>query len=291
MKRLFLKTKNVVGNQTGRQSYTFDGGKIAFDNQYKILREHLRLCGLGFGVPHDFFDLGEDLLDKWVAAVSEAGFISGTLEEVKKILRKEFVAEPTPAKTRVRVKVDKLIEKPAIRFIDLFAGIGGFHQAMSATGASCVFASEWDKHARTSYEANYGKTTPNLFDNEYRNFNSDINDARPEDIPNFEVCCGGFPCQAFSIAGLKRGFEDTRGTLFFNIANIVRYKKEHGHAPKVLFLENVKGLKMHDHGNTLQVILGVPDPYYLDKKVKMVELFPYHKLGLMNKYTHLFGDS
>lgn len=141
-------------------------------------------------------------------------------------------------------------------FIDLFAGIGGFHQALHSVGGECVFASEWDKNARISYEANYKDIAPNLFENDYKYFNSDINDAKPEDIPDFDVCCGGFPCQAFSIAGLKRGFEDTRGTLFFNIANIVRYKKEHGYAPKVLFLENVRGLKIHDHGNTLKVILG-----------------------------------
>lgn len=141
-------------------------------------------------------------------------------------------------------------------FIDLFAGIGGFHQALRSVGGHCVFASEWDKNARISYEANYKDIAPNLFENDYKYFNSDINDANPEDIPDFDICCGGFPCQAFSIAGLKRGFEDTRGTLFFNIVNIVRYKKEHGYAPKVLFLENVRGLKIHDHGNTLKVILG-----------------------------------
>lgn len=144
-------------------------------------------------------------------------------------------------------------------FIDLFAGIGGFHQAMHSVGGHCVFASEWDKYARQSYEANYHDIAPNLFENGYKFFNSDINDAKPQNIPNFDICCGGFPCQAFSIAGLKKGFEDTRGTLFFNIANIVRYKKQHGHAPKVLLLENVKGLRIHDKGNTLKVILGTLD--------------------------------
>lgn len=152
---------------------------------------------------------------------------------------------------------------PNFKFIDLFAGIGGFHQAMHSVGGHCVFASEWDKYARISYEANYNEIEPQLFEKdingEYKFFNGDINDAKPEDIPDFDVCCGGFPCQAFSIAGKKLGFEDTRGTLFFNIANIVRYKKEHGCAPKVLFLENVRGLKMHDHGNTLKVILGTLD--------------------------------
>lgn len=128
-------------------------------------------------------------------------------------------------------------KKKKYTFIDLFAGIGGFHQAMHSVGAKCVFASEWDKYARQTYEANYKEIAPNLFENNCKNFNCDINDAKPEEIPDFDVCCGGFPCQAFSIAGLKRGFEDTRGTLFFNIANIVKYKKEHGHAPKVLQLE------------------------------------------------------
>jgi DNA (cytosine-5)-methyltransferase 1 len=152
-----------------------------------------------------------------------------------------------------------MAKKKKYTFIDLFAGIGGFHQAMHSVGGDCVFASEWDKHARLSYEANYKGIAPNLFENDCKYFNEDINDARPEEIPDFDICCGGFPCQAFSIAGLRRGFEDTRGTLFFNIANIVRYKKEHGHAPKVLFLENVKGLRSHDKGNTLKVILGTLD--------------------------------
>ena len=144
--------------------------------------------------------------------------------------------------------------------MDLFAGIGGFHTAMHSVGAHCVFASEWDKYARISYEANYKDIEPNLFKKDslgnYKYFNEDITKANPADIPDFDVCCGGFPCQPFSVAGLKRGFEDTRGTLFFNIANIVKYKIEHGCPPKVLFLENVRGLKSHDKGNTLKVILA-----------------------------------
>lgn len=145
-------------------------------------------------------------------------------------------------------------------FIDLFAGIGGFHTAMHSVGAQCVFASEWDKYARISYEENYKQIDPTLFekdkDGNYLYFNEDITQAKPEDIPDFDICCGGFPCQPFSSAGLKRGFEDTRGTLFFNIANIVKYKIEHQYPPKVLFLENVRGLKSHDKGNTLKVILA-----------------------------------
>ncbi len=164
--------------------------------------------------------------------------------------------------------------KKKFTFIDLFAGIGGFHQAMHSVGGKCVFASEWDKYARISYEVNYNEIEPKLFEKDeegkYKFFNEDINDANPQDIPDFDVCCGGFPCQAFSIAGLKRGFEDTRGTLFFNIANIVKYKKEQGHAPRVLFLENVKGLKMHDKGNTLKVILATLSELNYGYKVEVL---------------------
>ena len=150
--------------------------------------------------------------------------------------------------------------KKTYTFIDLFAGIGGFHTAMHYVGGKCVFASEWDKNARLSYEANYKKIEPKLFkkdkDGRYLYFNEDINDAVPSHIPDFDVCCGGFPCQPFSVAGLKRGFEDTRGTLFFSIANIIREKINAGNPPRVLFLENVRGLKTHDKGNTLKVILA-----------------------------------
>lgn len=148
-------------------------------------------------------------------------------------------------------------------FIDLFAGIGGFHTAMQSVGAHCVFASEWDKYARISYEENYKNTEPNLFKKDrkgnYIFFNEDITMADPASIPVFDVCCAGFPCQPFSVAGLRRGFKDTRGTLFFNIANIVKQKIESGNPPKVLFLENVKGLRSHMKGETLKTILATLD--------------------------------
>ena len=145
-------------------------------------------------------------------------------------------------------------------FVDLFAGIGGFHTAMHSVGGKCVFASELDRNARLSYEANYKDIEPNLFKKnkkgEYLYFNEDITEAIPNEIPNFDICCGGFPCQPFSVAGLRRGFEDTRGTLFFNIVNIVKEKINAGYPPRVLFLENVRGLKNHDKGKTLKVILA-----------------------------------
>lgn len=140
-------------------------------------------------------------------------------------------------------------------FIDLFAGIGGFHLAMHSIGGQCVFASEWDKFARITYEHNYKKISPELFEN--GNFNWDIKEADPQKIPPFDVLCAGFPCQPFSNAGLKKGFEDTRGTLFFNIAEIVDAKIKAGIPPKVLLLENVKGLKGHDKGRTLKKICEI----------------------------------
>lgn len=146
-------------------------------------------------------------------------------------------------------------EKMSFRFIDLFAGIGGFHIAMHSVGGECVFASEWDKFARITYEHNFKKTSPKLF--EKGNFNWDIKEADPQTIPSYDVLCAGFPCQPFSNAGLKKGFEDTRGTLFFNIAEIVDVKIKAGIPPKVLFLENVKGLKSHDKGRTLKKICDV----------------------------------
>jgi len=119
-----------------------------------------------------------------------------------------------------------------------------------------VFACEWNEHARTSYRANYEAVSPNIFANDNQFFAGDINAVEPNNIPKFDVCCAGFPCQPFSIAGYRLGFEDTRGTLFFNIMEIVKAKIDSGCPPKVLLLENVKGLKNHQKGDTLKVILA-----------------------------------
>lgn len=136
-------------------------------------------------------------------------------------------------------------------FIDLFAGIGGFHLAMHRLGGVCVFASEIDEYARLTYELNYRKISPKLFENNL--FNKDIRAVSTRDIPDFDILCAGFPCQPFSQAGQKRGFDDNhnseRGNLFFNIAEIIEAKR-----PKAFFLENVRGIVTHDGGNTFRVI-------------------------------------
>ena len=134
-----------------------------------------------------------------------------------------------------------------VTFIDLFAGIGGFHLALHNVGAECVFASEWDDSARLTYETNFRKISSNLFKN--RNFAGDITKVDKKSIPDFDILCAGFPCQPFSQAGFKKGFSDIRGTLFFDIAEIIRVKK-----PKAFFLENVRGLYSHDEGRTFETI-------------------------------------
>jgi len=124
-------------------------------------------------------------------------------------------------------------------FIDLFAGIGGMRQGFQRAKGVCVFSSEFEKNAQETYEKNYGEFPF-----------GDITKISEQDIPNHDILIGGFPCQPFSHAGLKLGIDDTRGTLFYNIATILKHKK-----PKFALLENVKGLVSHDSGYTLSVIL------------------------------------
>jgi DNA (cytosine-5)-methyltransferase 1 len=127
------------------------------------------------------------------------------------------------------------------RVIDLFAGVGGirlgFEKAFKES-VNFVFSSEIDKYAKITYQANYGEIP-----------HGDITQIKAEEIPPHDIILAGFPCQAFSVAGLRKGFEDTRGTLFFDVARIAKY-----HRPKVIFLENVKGFRNHDKGNTFKVV-------------------------------------
>jgi DNA (cytosine-5)-methyltransferase 1 len=129
-------------------------------------------------------------------------------------------------------------------FIDLFAGIGGFHSALKQLGGECVFASEIDKHARETYKHNHGIDD--------RIFNDDICAISPTNIPNHQILCAGFPCQPFSQAGRKEGFKDEkRGNLFFNIVDILEAKR-----PQAFILENVRHLVNHDEGRTFATILS-----------------------------------
>ncbi len=133
--------------------------------------------------------------------------------------------------------------------IDLFAGIGGIRQGFQNNGGYTVYSSEWDKFAQKTYKANFGETP-----------DGDITKVDENSIPDHDILLAGFPCQPFSQAGLKKGFEDARGTLFFDIARILKAKR-----PKAFMLENVKQLRGHDGGKTLKVILNVLDElgYYV----------------------------
>lgn len=123
-------------------------------------------------------------------------------------------------------------------FIDLFAGLGGFRIALESLGAKCVYSNEWDEHVQKVYEDNFGDMPE-----------GDITKVDENTIPSHDILCAGFPCQAFSISGKQRGFEDSRGTLFFDVSRIVKAKK-----PKIVFMENVKNFATHDDGRTLEVV-------------------------------------
>lgn len=150
---------------------------------------------------------------------------------------------------------------PKFKFIDLFAGIGGFRMALQNLNGKCVYTSEWDEYSKKTYSANFGEVP----------FGDITLKSTKNFIPKkFDILCAGFPCQAFSIAGRRGGFEDTRGTLFFDVAEILKI-----HKPKAFFLENVKGLRNHDKGKTLETILNVlrndlgyyvPEPQIINAK-------------------------
>lgn len=192
----------------------------------------------------------------------------------------KFIKEMLYAKYEDKETVDKVAEsalqymlfevedvpfpspkKHKFTFIDLFAGIGGFRIALQNLGGKCVFSSEWDEQAQKTYKANFGEIP----------FGDITSEETKGYIPDdFDLLCGGFPCQAFSIAGKRGGFEDTRGTLFFDVATIIKRKQ-----PKAFFLENVKGLMNHNGGKTLATILHtlreylgyfVPDPQIINAK-------------------------
>ena len=189
------------------------------------------------------------------ALTSESVYEKAAIEEVKNILSEEF--QPYTITSRDIQQTftfwkEELLKIPfhgpskgqeKFTFIDLFAGIGGFRIAMQSLGGKCVFTSEWDKEAQKTYQANFGEIP----------FGDITKRETKKYIPDgFDVLCAGFPCQAFSIAGKRGGFDDTRGTLFFEVAEIIKNKK-----PKAVFLENVKGLFNHDKGKTLATILNV----------------------------------
>jgi len=194
------------------------------------------------------------------------------VRHLKRVLEKKYPGEPVSSSVAAEVLHSMLIDpkktvpfstpkNPKFKFIDLFAGIGGFRMAMQNLGGKCVFTSEWDEQAKKTYQANFGEVP----------FGDITKEETKSFIPDgFDVLCAGFPCQAFSIAGRRGGFEDTRGTLFFDVAEIIRRKR-----PKAIFLENVKGLFSHDKGKTLKTILNVlrndlgyfvPDPQVLNAK-------------------------
>lgn len=147
----------------------------------------------------------------------------------------------------------------AFKFIDLFAGIGGMRQAAEANGGICVFSSEINRDAASTYEANFGDRP-----------HGDITLVDENDIPDHDVIFGGFPCQPFSICGFKRGFEDTRGTLFFHILRIAKAKR-----PSCLILENVKHFANHDGGNTLRVVVAALEEIGYSVSVEVINAVDY----------------
>ncbi len=150
------------------------------------------------------------------------------------------------ASVRNKIIIQSLFDMPkkqkkaAFKFIDLFAGIGGIRTGFESVGGECVFTSEWDEPAQKTYQVNFGELPY-----------GDITKIKPIEIPSFDILLAGFPCQPFSMAGFKKGFADTRGTLFFDIAKIIEH-----HKPSVIFLENVRNLASHDKGNTIKVIIN-----------------------------------
>ena len=215
----------------GPHSLNEDGTIIPFDEQMAIVSHYLHNQGFESAKPYERKAEGliEDIYNvhKKNVEIDSVADVSVQYSLFSDLFSVPFL--PT--------------DNPKFTFIDLFAGIGGFRIAMQNLGGKCVFSSEWDSQAQKTYLLNYGEVP----------FGDITKETTKSFIPdNFDILCAGFPCQAFSLAGKRLGFEETRGTLFFDVAEIIRRKR-----PKAFFLENVKGLLIHDKGKTIQTILKV----------------------------------
>lgn len=218
----------------GPGSLTKEGKVMPFEEQMAIITHYLSTYKNGYSKTYEKAAkaLIKDVFD----------FKYGSGESTSKVAESPFEYNLFSELNNIPFETPK---NPKFTFIDLFAGIGGFRIAMQNLGGQCIYSSEFDPQAQRTYLINFGEVP----------FGDITKEETKKYIPdNFDILCAGFPCQAFSLAGKRRGFEETRGTLFFDVAEILKRKQ-----PKGIFLENVKGLKIHDKGRTFETIKNALD--------------------------------
>ena len=230
----FCNKKGISAVQVyGKSSITEDGNFLSFSDQAAIVSHYLQLKNRPEGVLYK--KNAEQILNEWSSWMDE--------DMTDAVADGDMVSEPPVF--QLNLFHDLLnapfhdSDSPKFTFVDLFAGIGGIRIPFTELGGKCVFSSEWDKAAQISYSYNFGEVPF-----------GDITKINSDSIPKHDVLLAGFPCQAFSIIGKMKGFADTRGTMFFEVARILQH-----HQPKAILLENVKQLVSHDGGKTFKVIL------------------------------------
>lgn len=230
----FCNKKGISAVQVyGKSSITEDGNFLSFSDQAAIVSHYLQLKNRPEGVLYK--KNAEQILNEWSSWMDE--------DMTDAVAHGDMVSEPPVFQLNL---IQDLLNapfhdsaSPKFTFVDLFAGIGGIRIPFTELGGKCVFSSEWDKAAQISYSYNFGEVPF-----------GDITKINSDSIPKHDVLLAGFPCQAFSIIGKMKGFADTRGTMFFEVARILQH-----HQPKAILLENVKQLVSHDGGKTFKVIL------------------------------------
>lgn len=230
----FCNKKGISAVQVyGKSSITEDGNFLSFSDQAAIVSHYLQLKNRPEGVLYK--KNAEQILNEWISWMDE--------DMTDAVADGDMVSDPQVF--QLNLFHDLLnapfhdSASPKFTFVDLFAGIGGIRIPFTELGGKCVFSSEWDKAAQISYSYNFGEVPF-----------GDITKINSDSIPKHDVLLAGFPCQAFSIIGKMKGFADTRGTMFFEVARILQH-----HQPKAILLENVKQLVSHDGGKTFKVIL------------------------------------
>lgn len=230
----FCNKKGISAVQVyGKSSITENGNFLSFSDQAAIVSHYLQLRNRPEGVLYK--KNAEQILNEWSSWMDE--------DMTDAVAHGDMVSEPPVF--QLNLFHDLLnapfhdSASPKFTFVDLFAGIGGIRIPFTELGGKCVFSSEWDKAAQISYSYNFGEVPF-----------GDITKINSDSIPKHDVLLAGFPCQAFSIIGKMKGFGDTRGTMFFEVARILQH-----HQPKAILLENVKQLVSHDGGKTFKVIL------------------------------------